>query len=87
MNLEITFDVKDVKYETMAKDVLTVRQLEEQLARRKKKLEYLKETGAPVKAIHTAEADLRLTRRRLERIRNADCDEIIQDLHGVAPDF
>lgn len=87
MNLEITFDVKDVKYETMAKDVLTVRQLEEQLARRKKKLEYLKETGAPEKAIHTAEADLRLTRRRLERIRNADCDEIIQDLHGVAPDF
>ena len=67
----------------MAKDILTLRQLEEQKARREKKLEYLKETGAPAAAIKTAEDDLKLTNRRLERARAADYDEEIESVQQI----
>ena len=62
----------------MAKDVLSVRQLEAQLVRREEKLEYLKKTGAPADAIRIAGKDVDLTRRRLERAKAADYDEEIE---------
>ncbi len=67
----------------MAKDILTIAQLEAQKARREDKLEYLKRTGAPPEAIRTAEADLRLTCRRLERARAADYDEEMESVQQL----
>ena len=64
----------------MAKDILTLEQLEAQAARRREKLEYLKRTNAPPEAIRVAEKDLQLTCRRLERARAADYDEEMQTL-------
>lgn len=67
----------------MAKDVLTIAQLENQLARREANLEYLKKSGAPAKTIRAAGKDLELTRRRLERARNADYDEEIESVQQI----
>ena len=67
----------------MAKDILTIRQLEDQLLRREKNLEYLKQTGAPPAAIKLAEDNLKLTKRRLERARAADYDEEIESVQQI----
>lgn len=57
------------------KDVLTIRQLEDQRQRREARVRFLRDTGAPEAAIRQAEKDLWLTRRRLERAIAADYDE------------
>lgn len=67
----------------MAKDVLSIQQLEGQLARREAKLEYLKKTNAPEASVETARKDMELTRRRLERARAADYDEEMQSLQRL----
>lgn len=67
----------------MAKDILSIRQLEDQLERRKERLEFLKKTNAPGEAIATTEKDIQLTRRRLERARAADYDEEMQSLQRM----
>ena len=67
----------------MAKDILSIAQLEAQMARREAKLEYLKKTGAPPEAIRTAGKDLELTRRRLERAKAADYDEEIESVQQI----
>ena len=67
----------------MAKDILTIAQLEAQKARREANLEYLKKSGAPPEAIRTAEVDLRLTCRRLERARAADYDEEMETVQQL----
>lgn len=67
----------------MAKDILTIRQLEAQLARRQERLRQLIESGAPEAAIELARKDLQLTRRRLERAREADYEEEMVDLQQM----
>lgn len=53
-------------------DVLTRAQLEEQAQRRRVHLKYLKQTCADEKLIAAVEKDLKLTERRLERMKDAD---------------
>ena len=65
------------------KDILTINQLEAQRIRRAERIEYLKKTGAPEAAIRQAEKDLLLTRRRLERAREADYDEEIESVEHM----
>lgn len=67
----------------MAKDILTIRQLEAQLARRQERLRQLTESGAPEAAIELARKDLQLTRRRLERAREADYEEEMVNLQQM----
>ena len=67
----------------MTKDILTIAQLEAQKIRRTDRLEYLKKTNAPADVIRTAECDLRLTTRRLERARAADYDEEMQSVQQI----
>lgn len=68
------------------KDVLTIRQLEEQLTRRQGILDVLLSTNAPREAIETAQKNLLLTRRRLERARAADYDEEIVKVERTGHD-
>ena len=67
----------------MAKDILTIRQLEAQLARRQERLRQLIESGAPEAAIELTRKDLQLTRRRLERAQEADYEEEMVDLQQM----
>lgn len=67
----------------MAKDILTIRQLEDQLERRKERLEFLKKTNAPGEVIATTEKDIQLTTRRLERALAADYDEEIETVQQI----
>ena len=69
----------------MAKDVLTIRQLEDQLRRREETLAQLKKTDAPQAAVDEAERRMQLTKRRLERARAADYDEEIEDIQQLRP--
>ena len=64
----------------MAKDILTIHQLEEQLARRTDNLGALIKSNAPEAAIKLARKNLALTQRRLERAREADYDEEMLDI-------
>lgn len=68
------------------KDVLTIVQLEEQLERRQRILDVLLSTDAPREAIETAQKNLLLTRRRLERARAADYDEEIVKVEQTGHD-
>ena len=69
----------------MAKDVLTIRQLEDQLRRREETLAQLKKTDARQAAVDEAERRMQLTKRRLERARAADYDEEIEDIQQLRP--
>ena len=64
-------------------DVLTRQQLEEQLERRRKVLEQLENGKAPQAAIEEARKKMRLTQRRLERMRAADYEESIESVQQL----
>lgn len=53
-------------------DILTREQLLEQKKKRETYLKYLKQTCADEKIIRAAEKDLRLTMKRLERMKDED---------------
>lgn len=61
-------------------DVLTREQLQEQLKKREAWVEKLIKDCASPRLIDTAKKDLLLTRRRLERLQNADYEEDIADI-------
>lgn len=56
----------------MAKDILSIKQLEEQLKRRRERLRIMEEGRAPEAAIAIARKDLLLTQRRLQRAREME---------------
>lgn len=67
----------------MSKDILTIRQLQDQLGRRQERLRQLIESSAPEMEIKQAQKDLQLTRRRLERAKAADYDEEMVELQRI----
>lgn len=69
----------------MAKDVLSIRQLEAQYERRLKVLDELAMNNAPAEAIAEARRKLLLTQRRLERAKAADYDEEIESVQQIKP--
>lgn len=56
----------------MAKDILSIKQLEEQLKRRQERLRIMEEGRAPEAATAIARKDLLLTQRRLQRAREME---------------
>lgn len=68
----------------MSKDILTIRQLQDQLGRRQERLRQLIESSAPETEIKQAQKDLQLTRRRLERAKAADYDEELMDVQEIS---
>lgn len=60
----------------MHMDVLTRKQLEDQLERRRKVLEQLEKGRAPQGAVEEARKKLKLTQRRLERMPKAEHEDV-----------
>jgi|GEM_PF-5681238 len=64
-------------------DVLTRNQLEEQLRRQEAMLEDMRANGRLPDKIKAVEDLVRLTRRRLERAREADYEESIEKVQQI----
>lgn len=64
-------------------DVLTRKQLEDQMERRRKVLEQLEKGKAPKSAIDEARKKMLLTQRRLERMQAAGYEECIEDVQQL----
>ena len=64
-------------------DVLTRKQLEAQLIRQQAQLEEMKANGKEQRVIDAFEKFVILTRRRLERQKNADYEEDMQNVQQL----
>lgn len=64
-------------------DVLTHKQLEDQLKRQQAQLEEMKASGKEQSVIDAFEKFVLLTRRRLERLENADYEEDMQSVQRM----
>lgn len=64
-------------------DVLTRKQLEDQLKRQRAQLEEMKASGKEPSVIDAFEKFVLLTQRRLERLENADYEEDMQSVQRM----
>lgn len=64
-------------------DVLTRKQLEDQLRRQQAQLEEMRESGKEPSVIDAFEKFVLLTRRRLERLENADYEEDMRSVQQM----
>ena len=64
-------------------DVLTRKQREDQLKRQRAQLEEMKTSGKEQSVIDAFEKFVLLTRRRLERLENADYEEDMQSVQRM----
>lgn len=64
-------------------DVLTRKQLEDQLKRQRAQLEEMKASGKEQSVIDAFEKFVLLTQRRLERLENADYEEDMQSVQRM----
>lgn len=64
-------------------DVLTRKQLEDQLKRQQAQLEEMKTSGKEQSVIDAFEKFVLLTQRRLERLENADYEEDVQSVQRM----
>ena len=64
-------------------DVLTRKQLEDQLKRQQAQLEEMKAAGKEPSVIDAFEKFVLLTQRRLERLENADYEEDLQSVQRM----